>query len=172
MALLDLATTFFATQYIGKDLELNPLARLGNTTIILIVIKVFVVWAAYQMAKSYTKYGDTTKYLVVCFLVMLGLAQLLAGASNIYTIHDIIVPVVQGTGEVVKTEQGYDLLVAGVKTAEYTPAKDYKTAILIYSLIVGIGILYPLGFGTFNYWLKKKVDKEQDTHEWVELANL
>ena len=167
-ALLDLSTTFILLRLTGLNTELNPVVRGFNGVWIMFVIKAFVVGYAYYLAKTYylPKTKDIMRHIAICFMAMLILAQGLAGLSNGYKLSQLNfgIPVMQGTGEIIKTENNtyeYYEEKGGEKTLELVPP-DATTATKIYVIIIGIFLLYPMIFSIITYWLKRRVDNEEN----------
>ena len=166
-ALTDLVLTMVGIGFVGSSVELNPVIRLANPYVMVVLVKVFVIWVGFKLAKEYSTKGEITKFMTVSFLLLCAFLQLCVSGTNAYMVSkfDFGIPIIQGKAELVPTATGFDYVKtnsAGIpeKVGEVNPIQKNSTVMILFYAFIGIFAMYPMLFANITFWLKRKIDKE------------
>jgi hypothetical protein len=162
-AITDLALTALGLYFVGSDIELNPIIRLANPYVMVIIIKAFVIWVGFVLAKDYVKAKDFTKFNTVSFIVLCAFLQFVVTITNGYMMSkiDYGIPIAAGKASLVKTDAGFDYYKGTEKVAEVNPIKKDSYATVLFYAIIAIFAIYPMLFANVSYWLKQRIDNEK-----------
>jgi len=147
---------------VGSEIEINPLIRLTNPFVMAIIIKIFVIWIGWKLAKEYTAQKDMLKFMTVSFIILCAFLQFAVSCSNAYVLSkiDFGVKIATGEAELVKTEIGYNYVVDSQIVREVNPIEKNSFSIILFYSIIILFALYPMIFANLSFWLKRKIDDE------------